>query len=130
MKVLMSIKPKYADKIFSGEKCVEYRRTIWRKKGVDTVIVYVSAPISKVVGEFKISPYERGGKGLLLDTIWFMTKSYSGITEEEFYKYFEGKHRGHTIPIKSYTKYDTPRPLSDYGLTRPPQNFMYLKESL
>ena len=36
-KILMSIKPEYVDKIFSGEKKYEYRKRLCKKK-IDTII--------------------------------------------------------------------------------------------
>ena len=51
--ILMSIKPEYVDKIFSGEKKYEYRKRLCKEK-IDTIIVYSSSPIQKVVGELKI----------------------------------------------------------------------------
>ena len=51
--ILMSIKPEYVNKIFSGEKKYEYRKRLCKEK-IDTIIVYSSSPIQKVVGELKI----------------------------------------------------------------------------
>ena len=35
MKVLLSIKPEYVDKIFSGEKRYEYRKSMFKNKNID-----------------------------------------------------------------------------------------------
>ena len=53
MNVILSIKPEFVEKIFSGEKQYEYRKILFKQK-VDTVYIYASRPISKIVGEFKI----------------------------------------------------------------------------
>ena len=53
MKILMSIKPKYANKIFTGEKLYELRRKIFQKK-VSSIVVYSSSPIMMVIGEIEI----------------------------------------------------------------------------
>ena len=53
MNVILSIKPEFVEKIFSGEKQYEYRKILFKQK-VDTVYIYASHPISKIVGEFKI----------------------------------------------------------------------------
>lgn len=53
MKVLLSIKPEYAYKIFSGEKKFEYRKIIFKKK-IKSVIVYATKPVGKIIGEFEI----------------------------------------------------------------------------
>ena len=54
MNVILSIKPEFVEKIFSGEKQYEYRKVLFKQK-VDTVYIYASRPISKIVGEFKIA---------------------------------------------------------------------------
>lgn len=53
MKAILSIKPEYAYKIFSGEKTYELRKKIF-KQDVTHIIVYASAPVSKVIGEFEV----------------------------------------------------------------------------
>lgn len=122
MKVLLSIKPEFASRIFEGTKRFEYRRMIF-KRPVNGVIIYASAPISKVVGEFEISD-------LLfhdLETLWHKTKEYSGITEEYFYSYFSDKKEGYAIQIGRTRKYRSPVVLREvYGIN-PPQSYAYVQ---
>jgi predicted transcriptional regulator len=122
MKVLLSIKPKYAEKIFNGEKKYEYRRVIFKRNDITTVVVYVSAPISKIVGEFKIN-------NILFDdisTLWNKTKEFSGISEEFFNSYFENKEKGYAIQVGDTEIYENPIYLKDeYGIS-PPQSFAYI----
>ena len=54
MKVLLSIKPEFAEKIFNGTKKYEFRKSIFKNKDVDTVVVYASSPWQYVIGEFHI----------------------------------------------------------------------------
>ena len=54
MKVMISIKPEFADKIFTGIKKYEFRKVLFKNNDIDTVIVYASSPVQKVIGEFKI----------------------------------------------------------------------------
>ena len=53
MKIILSIKPQYCDEIFAGEKRFEYRRKMF-KRSVESVLVYATSPICKIVGEFEI----------------------------------------------------------------------------
>jgi predicted transcriptional regulator len=123
MKVLLSIKPKYADKIFSGEKKWEYRKKIWTREGVDFVEVYASAPISKVIGQFQIVTIQREYRR----DIWWTTGEESGISFKEFKEYFKHSFYGYAIKICNPELYGIPRDLKRaYGIKRPPQNFMYL----
>lgn len=122
MKVLLSIKPEFADKIFSGEKKFEFRRVIFKNKAVSTVVVYVSSPVQKVVGEFEIGSIITDG----ISALWEQTKEHAGISGEFFQAYFSDKREGHAIVIKKVTRYKKPLCLrKDFDLL-PPQSFMYL----
>ena len=124
MKVLLSIKPEFADHIFEGTKRFEYRRMIF-KRSVDRVIVYASAPISKLIGEFEI-------RDILfhdLPTLWRKTSIYSGISEQYFYSYFSNKRYGYAIQIGQTVKYrDTLVLQETYGLN-PPQSYAYIESA-
>ncbi len=88
MKVLLSIKPEFAEKIFNGSKRFEFRRMIFKNRDVSKVVVYASAPISKVIGEFEVDHIIQKG----LDELWNETKDFSGISKDYFDKYFTGKN--------------------------------------
>jgi predicted transcriptional regulator len=122
MKVLLSIKPEFAEKIFSGEKKYEYRRSIFRNRNIKTIIVYASSPVSKIIGEFEVEL-------ILTDKIkhlWEQTKIEAGISEEYFFNYFDGKEDGHAIRIKKSSKYARPYSIErKYGV-KPPQSFLYV----
>lgn len=122
MKVLLSIKPEFAEKIFSGEKKFEFRRSIFKKQDVKKVVVYASAPVSKVIGEFEIGSVLTAD---LLD-LWEKTKKYSGITEEYFYEYFQGRDSGYAIQVKNTNKYSTPQRIESRFGVKPPQSFLYV----
>lgn len=122
MKVLLSIKPKYADLIFEGTKKYEFRRTIFKNAKIKTIIVYASSPVQKVIGEFEIETILNED----VVSLWKKTKKYAGIDEEYFYQYFDNKEKGFAIKIKNSRKYRKPLCLKkDYNLL-PPQSFLYL----
>lgn len=121
MKVVLSIKPEFANKIFDGSKKFEFRKSIFKNENIKTILVYSSSPVQKVIGEFQIEKILKHD----LETLWNLTKDYSGITEEYFYEYFAEKEHGFAIKIKSKTKYRIPKCLKeDFNLT-PPQSFAY-----
>lgn len=72
MKVLLSIKPEFADKIFNGTKKYEFRKNIFKNKDVDTVVVYASSPWKYIIGEFKIDAILCGN----VDSIWKQTHDF------------------------------------------------------
>jgi len=122
MKVLLSIKPEFALKIFEGTKRYEYRRSIFRRGEVGKIVVYASDPIKKVIGEFEM--------GVILHdepkALWDRTKTHAGISREKFFEYFTNKTKGYAIEVKTAKIYSTPLPLSHLMVTSPPQSFMYL----
>jgi len=122
MKVVLSIKPEFANKIFEGTKKYEFRRTIFKNPNVTKVVVYASSPIQKVIGEFEIDRIITDD----LETLWNKTKKHSGISEDFFFEYFDNKEHGFAIKIKNTRLYNRPKCIrEDYNLF-PPQSFLYL----
>ncbi len=125
MKVLLSIKPEFALKIFDGSKKYEYRRTIFKRTEVTTIVVYASDPIKKVIGEFEI-------EGIIQEepqALWAKTGEQAGITKERFLDYFKDKTKGYAIKVRDARMYDTPIQLNKLMVVWPPQSFAYLWES-
>ena len=123
MKILMSIKTEYADKIFDGIKLYELRKKPL-KENVDTIIVYSSGKVKKVVGEFKIEKIIKDTP----DNIWNLGEDVLGIDKKSFYEYFKHSEFAYAIKIKDVIKYDIPKDLRDFGINKAPQSFCYLKE--
>lgn len=124
MKILLSIKPEYAQKIFDGEKKYEYRKRLFKRTDIKMVVVYVTKPVGKVIGEFEIGE-------ILEDNptyIWEQTKKYSGIDKKDYVEYFVGKEKGFAISIKSTTIYPKPLDLKELNpkIKAAPQSFMYI----
>lgn len=122
MRVLLSIKPKYAELILSGEKKYEFRRAIFRKHDVNKVVIYASNPISKVIGEFIIDDILTCN----LTDLWLNTMKHAGIDKEYYDSYFSGKDRGHAIKVKSVKRYSRHKELNEFNVKRAPQSFAYI----
>lgn len=124
MKVLLSIKPQYAQRIFDGEKKYEYRRSLFKRENIDTVVVYVTKPVGKVIGEFEIDNVLKGNP----NSIWEQTKLYAGIDENAYIEYFSDRETGFAIVIKKTKIYKRPLELAELNpkIKYPPQSFMYL----
>ena len=128
MKVILPIKPQYAEKIFSGEKTYELRKQLF-KYPITHVIVYATAPISKVIGEFEVSHIIAAHPIELWNMIRLSEdKSLACVTKREFINYFDLMKYAFALAIKKPTLFDEPHPLSDYGLTHAPQSFVYYDE--
>ena len=122
MKVLLSIKPQYANLIFEGSKKFEFRKAIFKNSNIKTVVVYASSPLQKVIGEFEIDLIINDELG----SLWQQTKQYAGIEESFFYEYFANKQEGFAIKIKKPKRYKKPLCLKEDFNLIPPQSFMYL----
>ncbi len=122
MKVLLSIKPKYAELILTGEKKYEFRRAIFKRPAVRKVIIYASSPISKIIGEFEIDVI----LSLDISELWSHTMEYSGIDKEFYDSYFSGKDIGHAIKIKSVKRYARQKDLCEFDIKHAPQSFAYI----
>ncbi len=121
MKVVLSIKPEFANKIFDGTKKYEFRKAIFKNEKIKTVIVYASSPVKRVIGEFEIEKIINHD----IDTLWALTQQYSGISKDYFYQYFADRELGYAIKIKSIKKYRRSKCLlEDFNLL-PPQSFAY-----
>lgn len=122
MKVLLSIKPEFAEKILSGEKKFEYRKAVF-KRDVQTVIIYATSPVARLVGEFEID-------GVLKEKpckLWNETKEASGITRCFFDSYFSGRDYGYAIKVGKVNRYSEPLiPASLIDKFVAPQSFRYV----
>ena len=124
MKVLLSIKPEFVDKIFNGTKKYEFRKFLFKRKDISTIVIYASSPLKCVVGEFEIDMILSDK----VDSVWEKTKEYSGITKEFYYSYFQNKEIANAIKIGKVIKYKKEKCLSDYKIIQAPQSFCYITD--
>ncbi len=117
MNIILSIKPKYVKAIFSGEKVFEYRKVIPRQP-ISQVIIYASAPISKIVGTFEVGDVIKEDT---FDLLWQKTSHGAGISKEDLSNYFATKNVMFAFPIKNVQEYAQPQALEG----TPPQSFCY-----
>lgn len=119
----MSIKPKFAEKIYSREKLFEYRRSGAKEK-ISRIYIYETSPVMKVTG-YADTDY-------LLESspefLWNHTKEWSGISEEDFFAYFKGKKTGIAYHLENAVIFSSPKDIKIFGISRPPQSFCYLNE--
>lgn len=124
MNLLMSIKPEFVDKILSCEKLYEFRKSIF-KQDVERVFIYSSFPEKKIVGYFEVgeiickSPAE----------LWDSFSEVSGISEKDFFKYFEGKNEGFAIKIDNLCVFKEFIDMDDYEEFKAPQSFCYVENN-
>lgn len=123
MKVLLSIKPEFVEKILSGEKKYEFRKKLFKRQSVKTIVIYATMPIGKVVGEFDIDHVISDEPNL----VWEKTKKYAGVSKSFYDEYFEEKSLVFAIAVGKVTLYDEPKSLNYFGKNIvAPQSYRYL----
>lgn len=119
--ILLSIKPKYVEKILAGTKCYEYRRKV-AKQAVSKILVYSTKPIGKVVAEIKIEEKISATP----EELWKLTKKQAGISKKRYEEYFQGCKVANAYKLGAINEYTIPKNLADFGIKNPPQSFIYI----
>jgi predicted transcriptional regulator len=123
---LISIHPEYAQKIFAGEKKFEFRRR-WTSRSVETLFIYATAPVQRIVGFAKIARVTKGTPAQL----WRLTQQVNGgISKDKLFTYFGSSMTGVAIELSKVTPMPggiDPRLCLGRGF-RPPQSFRYLSD--
>ncbi|WP_209674796.1 ASCH domain-containing protein [Methanolinea mesophila] len=126
MRVLLSIKPQYADKILCGLKKYEFRKIIFKNEDIREIVIYSSSPTKKIVGTCAIGSVIEDRPMVL----WEMFKEVSGICEEEFFSYFNGKEKGYAIEIEEINRFERPVDPREFNEKFvPPQSFQYINDA-
>lgn len=120
--ILLPIRKEYSDKIFSGIKKYEFRKSLF-SENIEKILVYESRGSGTIVGELMIAGVISGSP----DSVWEKTKGYSGINRDDYVKYFKGKHTAYAYVIADCHRYDKSKFIADYNLSRAPQNFVWIE---
>lgn len=118
--IMISIQPKWCEKIMKLEKRWEMRKSRPMKPGPYRVLIY-QTECGGVIGEFVCDTFLVIGprditREVLRDTM---------LTMKEAINYSDGK-TVYLWRIRSLMEYTEPRPLSMYSLQRPPQSWCYV----
>ncbi len=123
--ILLAIKPKYATKIFEGEKKIELRKTIPVIHEDTIIYLYVSSPVMAICGVITIKDIIKTHP----QELWNLVKDYAGVSRVEFETYFEEKVLGYGLLIDEAISID-PIPLEEirklFPEFTPPQNYRYI----
>jgi len=121
MKILLSIHPNHMDSIFSGKKKFEFRKIRCRQK-VETIVFYVTAPVSGVIGEAEVLNIIEGD----VERVWEHTHNFAGISYDFYRKYYKKQKRAIAFELGKVTRYPTIKTVVEAGGIKPPQSFRYL----
>ena len=130
--LLISIKPKYAKKIFDEGKVIELRKSLpQRVSENDVMLIYVTFPIMEVLGICTIEKFITDSP----KEFWQKHGNLTGISKEEFYNYYKDNSKAFGIQIKNIKK------IVNSSLTleklrniipgfQPPQTYRYLDNKI
>ena len=123
---LMPIHPRYANAILDGSKGTEFRK---RRLAPDIrrIVIYATAPISRIIGEFTIGETVVGSP----QEIWRDHGATGEISEPAFHSYFAGRDMAVAFVVTQIRRYAESLALADLT-PKPavPQSTIYLAADL
>ncbi len=126
--LLLSVRPRFAEAILSGQKTVEVRRRRVGAPDGALVVLYASSPVMAVVGTARLERIEALG----LEDAWETYGHTMGVTRNEFDDYLSGSDVACLLFLVDPSPLGSPLPLNDLRGNRnfhPPQSYRYVAES-
>ena len=126
--VLFSLKPRFAELIFTGEKTVELRRRIAPTMKGREAFIYVSSPVCMIRGGFRVSKVWTGDP----ESVWDKVSCRTGVAKAEYDAYYEGSGVAHALALSDVWARDDPPEIEGVREAlpgfRPPQSWRYARE--
>ena len=126
LRLLVSVRPRFAREIMLGTKRVELRRVRPAVGPGDEIVIYETSPTCAVVCRAVVDEVLSGPVARL----WRRVGSVSGMARSEFLAYYRGVENGFAIRLHGVESLDVP--VSLHTLRRagpgfaPPQSYHYL----
>lgn len=128
--VVLSIRPRYAERIFDGTKTVELRRRFSEAVPSGALAcIYSTTPTKAMTGAATIEDVQR----LSIATLWRRHKEAAAIKRADFDAYFEGVDSGYAILLSSAREFERAIPLTELRSLcdfEPPQSYLYATPQL
>ena len=121
-KVIFSLKPAWAEKILSGEKKVEFRRSVCTES-VDRILLYETSPVRKITGEVCVDVIISGAP----EEVWEKLGDKAAMTKREYDRYYLKKDRAVAYCLSHPVRYERERDLEEYGISSAPRSFVYVE---
>lgn len=124
--LLISVKPEYSAKIFSGEKLIELRKVKPNIKSGDIVVIYESSPTMALRGSVIVNDVVSDSPS----NIWGSYNTIAGISKEKYELYYESNDIAYGIIFDNVTEYKNSLSLKSlrkiWDGFSPPQSYRYL----
>lgn len=121
-KIVISINPIYVKSILNGTKRVEYRTRV-SKEDINSLIIYETYPVKKVVAEVEVL----GIIALSPDKLWDLTHEFGGISKKDYDKYFKNRNVAYAYKLGKINIFADPLDIKLFGLKSAPQSFAYAR---
>ena len=139
--ILLSIKPEWAEKIYNGEKTIEWRKSrprIDRNNRHQRVYIYETAPVKRITGHFTLCGCHELDLGCkptnAADAFISADIQRRGRVPHEDLVRYQGKSRriyGWSVDrLRCVVRYNVPYRLEDFGLKCPPQSWQYVEDPI
>lgn len=128
MNIILSIKPKWAELIYSGKKTIEWRKSFPTRENIECVYLYETAPVKKVTGFFLWDGFETLNFSIVSDLLIDPPEKIIDagcVPLEDLKKYKGDRFNLFGWKIEKPQKYKEPLPLSMFNFERPPQSWCY-----
>ena len=121
-KIVISINPIYVQSILNGTKRIEYRTRV-SKEDINSLIIYETFPVKKVVAEVEVL----GIIALSQQKLWDLTHEYGGISKKDYDIYFKDRKIAYAYKLGKINVFDSPLDIKLFGLKTAPQSFAYVR---
>jgi predicted transcriptional regulator len=112
---LISIRPRFVDAIFSGEKWVELRRRRFQAEPGQLLFVYETSPVMAIRGIVRVRSVETGS----VTDLWPRVAAGACVTRTEYQSYFSGSQCASAIHVTEPQAFAAPLTLSAIRATSP-----------
>ena len=124
--IVLSLKPRFAEAILTGDKTVELRRAEPKIVVPTRALLYATTPVRALLGTCIITSV----KSADLAVLWRECDSGTALLDQEFQQYFEGVNVGTALTLTRPRAFSRQIPLQDLRAKprsfRPPQSFAYV----
>lgn len=125
--LVLSLRPHYADLVFTGSKRAELRRRFAAGAEGWHVFVYVTSPVRVLRGGFRVEQVWKGTP----KELWGKVSRIAGVEKAIFDAYYEGKEIAYALKIHDVWEFCEPPGLAELrqelGQFIVPQSWRYVK---
>lgn len=107
--LVMSVQPRYAERILAGQKCVEVRRRFSARWTGQRVVFYATRPVCGLVGEARIARVLH----LPSEKLWEQYGPVLGASRGELDRHLRAARQVSAIELSDVTPYVTPMPIRE-----------------